>query len=218
MKKKVLTVFLAAVLLSGCGNTEQEAHSASYPSQSPNGNNAGAINLETAEADMSGYKFLSDEDPAFLEITMEESMRLIEEDGTGVVLYSYEDCPWCNRAVPILNQAAKEEGVTIFYVNIYSDYFMAKSSDEQDEIVAQFYSEYEPALEHQTDEDTGETSIVLQVPLVVGVKDGEIVDHHLGIVDSFELDSDNLDEFQVTTDQKNELLMIYEGIIEETLF
>ncbi len=218
--KKLLPVLVSAALLCACGSSvssaEKDDVSAVYPTAFPNGNNAGAINLEFNVPDMSGYKFLSDANPAFLEVTMEESLRLVEEGGTGLVFYSYEDCPWCNRAIPILNQAAKEEGVQIFYVDIYADEFEAKSKEEQEAIINRLYTEMEPALEHKTDEDTGKTSVVLQVPLLAAVKDGSIIGHHLGVTDDFELDQDNLDEFQVTEDQKNELLAIYEQLIEET--
>jgi hypothetical protein len=215
--KKLTALLLSAALLCGCGSSEQEAAStSSAAASSPSGNNAGAINLNTEEADISGYVFLSDSDPAFVEINMEESFRLVEEGGTGLIFYSYEDCPWCNRAVPILNQAAKEEGVTIFYDNIYDDWFMSKTKDEKEALVNKLYEVMEPALDTVTDEETGETSPVLRVPLVVAVKDGEIIGHHRGVVDSFELDEDRLDEFQVTDDQKEELLNIYKELIEET--
>jgi hypothetical protein len=56
----------------------------------------------------------------------------------------------------------------------------------------------------------------MRVPLLVGVRDGEIVGHHRGITDDFELDQDKLDELQVTDKQKKELLSDYEKVIEDT--
>jgi glutaredoxin len=217
--KHLIPAVAFSLMMGGCGqHILDESTPASFATAFPNGNNAGAINLTTTEADMSGYQFLEDEDPAFEEITIEESCRLVEEQGTGVVLYSYTDCPYCNRAVPLLNQAAEEEGVTIFYVDVHNEEFEAKSEEEQTEIINHLYTVMASALAQITDEDTGETGVELQVPLVVSIKDGEIVDHHLGLVDSFTLDEDDPDSFQLTQDQQDELLMIYSGLIEEAYY
>ncbi|MDD6231034.1 MAG: hypothetical protein PUA95_09950, partial [Lactimicrobium massiliense] len=126
MKKTIIgCALLASLVLTGCGQSKTIQASASA-----SGNNAGAINLNTSKPDLSAYVFLKDDDPAFLEISTEESLKLFE-NGTGIVFYSYETCPWCNRVIPVLDEAAKEAGITVFYVNIYSDDFMSKSDTEK---------------------------------------------------------------------------------------
>lgn len=215
MKKLMMTLLIAS-LLAGCGSNKTSNKAPAAPTAFADGNNAGAINLETQPADMSNYVFLKDDNPAFTEITLEESFRLIEEKGTGCVYYSYETCPFCNRAIPTMDEAAKAMGITIFYVNLYSDTFMSKSKDEQNELVQKLYSLYEPALDHEKNENTGKEEVKMRVPLLVGVRDGEIVGHHRGITDDFELDQDKLDELQVTDKQKKELLSDYEKVIEDT--
>ena len=102
--KKMLTAMLAVTLLAGCNSTASQPAATSTPE---NTNNAGTINLNATKADMSAYAFIEDDDPAFLEVTTEESLRMFV-NGTGVVVYSYETCPWCNRILPILDEAAKE--------------------------------------------------------------------------------------------------------------
>ena len=47
------------------------------------------------------------------DVALEESLKLFE-NGTGIVFYSYETCPWCNRVIPVLDEAAKEAGITVF--------------------------------------------------------------------------------------------------------
>lgn len=204
---KRLKYLLAALLLAGCSAGGSTASSAS-PSADQSGNNAGAISLEAEPADMSAYQFLDDDDPAFLEVSTQESLKLFV-NGTGIVVYSYETCPWCNRIIPVLDQAAKEYGIKVFYVNIYSDSFMALSNEEKSNEIQALYQCLDPILERETDPDTGEEEPVMQVPEVVAVKDGEIVGHHMGIVDGFTLDTDHLDEYQLSDSQKEELKDIY---------
>lgn len=203
--KKTITAILAAIMLTGCNSTASEPSATSTPE---NTNNAGAINLNATKADMSAYAFIEDEDPAFLEVSTEESLRLFV-NGTGVVVYSYETCPWCNRILPILDEAAKEYGTEVFYVNIYSDTFMALTAQEKSDQINALYQCLDPILEREKDPETGEDKAVMQVPEVVAIKDGEIKSHHMGVVDDFSLDPDHLDEYQVTDEQREELKQIY---------
>lgn len=203
--KKTISAILAAMLLTGCNTTANTPTATSTPE---NTNNAGQINLDATKADMSAYVFMEDDDPAFLEVSTEESLRMFV-NGTGVVVYSYETCPWCNRILPILDEAAKEYGTEVFYVNIYSDAFMALTAEEKSDQINALYQCLDPILEREKDPETGEDKAVMQVPEVVAVKDGEIVIHHMGVVDDFSLDPDHLDEYQVTDAQREELKEIY---------
>ena len=203
--KKTISAILAAMLLTGCNTTANQPSATSTPE---NTNNAGQINLDASKADMSAYVFMEDDDPAFLEVSTEESLRMFV-NGTGVVVYSYETCPWCNRILPILDEAAKEYGTEVFYVNIYSDAFMALTAEEKSDQINALYQCLDPILEREKDPETGEDKAVMQVPEVVAVKDGEIVSHHMGVVDDFSLDPDHLDEYQVTDAQREELKEIY---------
>ena len=203
--KKTISAILAAMLLTGCNTTANTPTATSTPE---NTNNAGQINLDATKADMSAYVFMEDDDPAFLEVSTEESLRMFV-NGTGVVVYSYETCPWCNRILPILDEAAKKYGTEVFYVNIYSDAFMALTAEEKSDQINALYQCLDPILEREKDPETGEDKAVMQVPEVVAVKDGEIVSHHMGVVDDFSLDPDHLDEYQVTDAQREELKEIY---------
>lgn len=212
MKKTIIgCALLASLVLTGCGQSKTIQASASA---SASGNNAGAINLNTSKPDLSAYVFLKDDDPAFLEISTEESLKLFE-NGTGIVFYSYETCPWCNRVIPVLDEAAKEAGITVFYVNIYSDDFMSKSDTEKSDIIQSLYTCLDPILKKEKDSETGKEKPVMEVPEVVAVKDGKIVGHHLGVVDDFTLDTNNLSEYQVTDDQVKELKKIYLDLFKE---
>ncbi len=221
MQKQWMIMGLSAMLLlTGCSKKVDEpqtptAEPTSLPTSTPEtSNNAGQLNLNASPANMQAYVFLNDANPAFLEISTEESLKLFVK-GTGIVVYSYETCPWCNRILPVLNEAAKEAGINVFYVNIYSNEFMSKSNTEKSNIINSLYQVLDPILIVETDEETGEEKKVMEVPEVVAVKDGEIVGHHLGVVDSFKLDQEHLNEYQVTDSQVKELKTIYAKLIQE---
>ena len=111
--RKFTASLLAVLLLLGCS---QPASSSSAPEVTPasvaeDEYAAGNVILKIKETNMSGYRWLEDDDPAFAQVTMTESFRIFEEKGTALILYSYDTCPWCNRAVPVLNKVLKENGI-----------------------------------------------------------------------------------------------------------
>lgn len=213
--KKTGIVFLTSVILTGCAASSTSTVLPSTEAVStlaPDEVQAGSVVLKTKTLDMSEYQYLDDEDPAFVQITFDEMLRLFEEDGTGVVLLSYETCPWCNRAVPVLDEAAKAEGIQVFYVDIYEDEMVKdKTEEEWNEALDTFYSYADSILKHETNEETGESEPVLYVPLVIGIKNGEITGSHTSLVSSFTLTDETV---QLTAAQHEELLADYEDIIE----
>ena len=142
---------------------------------------------------MSGYTWLQDDSPAYEEITLAESIRMFTEKGTGVLYYGKVGCPWCQRAVPVMDEAAKESGITIYYVDVAQT--VAKA--DYDTLVTYISSIFEKDAEGNP---------MFQVPEVIAVKDGQIVGHHLSLVESFTLNNEN---DQMNDDQKQELLNIY---------
>ena len=47
-----------------------------------------------------------------------ERYVVFQEGGSGIVVYSADSCPWCNRAIPVLNEMLKTVKVASFYVAI----------------------------------------------------------------------------------------------------
>ena len=206
-------ILASVLLLAGCTPVVEKGNDPTPAGSQEPALNAGKIELETLPTDMSAYMFLDDPDPAFLEVTTEESLKLFV-NGTGVVVYSYETCPWCNRIMPVLNDVAKEKGIQVFYVNIYSDAFMQLSNQEKSDQIQALYTCLDPILDHEKDEATGKDKPVMQVPEVVAVKNGKITGHHMGVVDGFKLDPEKLDDYQVKDSQVKELKGIYEDLID----
>ena len=187
--KKIVLVLTALLTLVSCGKQEQEVDKTVTITNS--------VELNTYDADMSGYKWLYDSEPAFTEITLEESIRIFKEEGSGILYYGYVGCPWCERAVPILNKVAKETGVTVYYINVHFQTTM--------EAYNELMTYISPILEKDSE---GEP--VFKVPEVIAVKDGEITDHHLALVEDFKIEND---DSQMSDSQKKELEDIYLNLI-----
>lgn len=190
--KKIVLIFTLMMTLVSCGKaqaTETEVDETVTITNS--------VEFNTTTADMSGYKWLYDSEPAFVEITLEESIRMFSEGGSGILYYGYAGCPWCERAVPILNEVAKDLGVTVYYINVHAQTTM--------EAYNELLTYITPILE--TDSN-GEPEF--KVPEVIGVKNGEITDHHLALVDGFKIEGE---ESQLDDSQKEEMENIYRTII-----
>lgn len=109
------------------------------------------------------YTTLS-EDNVFVYKNSEEIIKILEH-GTGVVLLGFPECPWCQKYVVYLNEVAKELDLEeIYYYNILED--RESNNDTYKKIVSilESYLQYDK-----------EGNKRVYVPLLVGIKNGEIV-------------------------------------------
>ena len=140
----------------------------------------------------------------------------ILESGTGVIYLGFPECPWCRNLVPVLLSAAKEvELDTLYYLNISEDRDLLLLDENKNiitekegnkkyfELVSkldQILDEYILTANDGSEVKTGEKRIYL--PLVIFVKNGEIVGYHDGTVESQE------DPYVTLTDRENEELLL----------
>ena len=180
-------------LLFGCSSgqtTTTETSESTYEN---------SVELETTEFTTDEYTFFEDGvDIAIEKISFADGLRMFDEGGTGIVVWGYANCPYCQRALPVLNDAALSENVPVYYVDIYAE----EIQDDQ-------FSALIDKLASILIEEDGEP--VMYVPEVVAIKDGEIVGHHLSLVDSFDGSKQN----EMNEDQKSELQNIYVELIKK---
>ena len=212
-KVKLILAGMLSLTLAACKpNLNIDTSATAQASSAPEYTITNSVDLVTSEADMTGYQWLYDTDPPFVETTFQESIRMFTEKGSGILYYGRTNCPWCQRAVPVLDEVAKETGVTIYYIDAQQPLATAADGSvdaaKSQEVYQELLSYISPILEK--DED-GEPAF--QIPEVIGVKNGEIVGHHLSLVDSFSLDSEDA---QMNDEQVAELKDIYRRIIAAT--
>ena len=157
--------------------------------------------------------------------------KLLEviDNGTGIIYLGFPECPWCRNALPVLFDAAKENGVeTIYYMNIKNErdsyvvedgeLVFATDEDGNEKNGTEGYFDLLKALDkHLTDyvvvfEDeeyeTGEKRIY--APSVIFVRDGKVLGVHVSTLES------QTDPRKPLTDkQYEELYGIYEDYILE---
>lgn len=149
--------------------------------------------------------------------TYDEIIKVLKE-GTGVIYLGYPECPWCRNMVPVLLNAAEETGIdSIYYLNIKEDRDLLVLDEKnkikvQKEGSTQYYALVEVLSEILDDYiltsnkgvEVNTNKKRIYVPLVVFVKNGEIVGYHANTVES------QKDPYKLLSDrQKEELLLIY---------
>lgn len=212
----ILIVFLLVFIVYGCAY-ETDAVRFEKEYETHNGKTF-SDNLKYLEVD------IGDENP-IVYATADEIVELLES-GTGVIYFGYPECPWCRNAVPVLLDAAEEVGVSkIYYMNMKEqrDELVV---DENGNIIAKDtgtsdYKKLLTALDEVLDDyiikdeegneyNTGEKRIY--VPLVVFVKNGEIVGTHMDTVSS------QTNPFvELTDEQEDELEQIYANLMIQSL-
>ena len=132
-------------------------------------------------------------------VTLDEVFDIIQNK-TGVIYFGFPGCPWCRNMIPVLFEAAKNNNIdTIYYFNPRN----VKKSDNDE------YNKLKKILnEYLSEDENGQK--VLYVPDVYFIKDGKIVGHHLGTVDS-QADP----TISLTEEEKNELLDIFNELFEK---
>lgn len=148
-------------------------------------------------ADMSSYEGFMENEHQFIEVPMRDFLLKLDADATGIYYFGYSTCPWCIEALPIMNEAAKELGLTIFYID-------KKAATTTDEDCAAIEERIGDILDK--DED-GKPH--LYVPFVVTIKEGEITAHHLGTVDEHDAH-----ERKMSEDEKAALKQLYRKMFE----
>lgn len=196
--KKFLCVLMCVLCLCACSGKKDNT--------TTNSNIVNSVELKTSTFSTDGYEFFDKNATiAIKKIGFNEALRMFDEKGTGIVVWGYQGCPYCQRALPVLNDAAVESGINVYYVDLRANDIADMSDDEW----ATSFSSLMNYLESILTIEDGEP--VMYVPEVVAIKDGTIVDHHLSLVDSFDSSVQN----EMTEDQKLELINIYLDMIKK---
>ena len=133
-----------------------------------------------------------------IEYLNEKEVLKFLEDGTGILYFGYNTCPWCRNMVPVLIDSVVENDYDIIY---YADSHKLDISSIKDEL----FSKLDSYLSVDEEGNKG-----LAVPDVYFVKDGIILGHHLGTVDSY-----TNPYVEMTDSEKQELKDIFGEFIKE---
>lgn len=98
-----------------------------------------------------------------------ERARELFERGSGLIFLGFKECPWCQKLAPIVDEAAKAEGLAAIY---YLDIRTARQ--EQNELYQAIVDKLKPYLRK---DEQGHPRVY--VPDVTVLRDGKVVGHFL---------------------------------------
>ena len=130
-------------------------------------------------------------------LSSDELFTKIENKENFVVYIGFPTCPWCRNIVNVLFDTANDNGATIYYINTRE--LKSNSLENYNKI-------YELLYDYLDTDQTGNK--VLYVPDVYFFKDGSIVGHHLGSVES-----QTNPKVLLNSTQKKELKSIYQDLL-----
>lgn len=106
MFKKIFTISLLTILLTGCGSNSFKSD---YESLNGKKNESGKINRTITINSDNPYK----------EISALELINMINSKKTFYVYFGFPTCPWCRSVIEKSIEVSKEKGIkTIYYVNV----------------------------------------------------------------------------------------------------
>lgn len=198
MKKilNVITVVLFIIGLVGCKAQETPETDCGTSQDTHNLCTRPLGTDESEEVNREGldeYVGLS-ENSVLQTIYFEEAKALIE-GGTGVLALGFPSCQWCQEAFPILDNVASDLNVNnVYYLNVRG--LTRGEEDTEYEQIADLLQDYMGTNE--------EGEMVIYVPDVFFIKDGEVIAHHLGTTEDHDAH-----ERQMTEDEIEELTNTY---------
>lgn len=182
-----------------------------------------SLNNTTREKDGMAYNniTISDDNPVKY-INSEDALKILDSK-EAIIYVGAAWCPWCRNAVPVLFDVLKDYDVDkIYYLNLddeKSNYEVQSGKlvkiSEGTEGYYKLLDKLEDVLNDYvlTDDngekyDTGEKRIYM--PFVIGVKDGKIVQSHVGTVT---LNENQIKYDNLTDSQYEELYDIYSDLV-----
>lgn len=134
--------------------------------------------ISSYEPNMSEYLGLSD-NKCFKGITVEELLKIFEEDKSAIIYMGFSACGNCQEAVPVMAKIAIEKKATIYYLDFYNDDYPI--SDENRLKLEENLNDY-----LMVDPSDGLKKIF--TPHVFSIKDGNIINSQVGTLEQSELE------------------------------
>ena len=108
------------------------------------------------------------DDNRFVYVSPSE-IKQIFEHGSGLVFLGFKECPWCQKLAPMIDEAAKAEGLTKVY---YMDIRQARANNDET-----YQMLVDKLKGHLAKDGSGNPRIF--VPDVTALRDGKIVGRFL---------------------------------------
>ena len=197
--KKFICLFLFLLLVCGCTTKPQtpiDDEQVGYC----DGEKEVTCGLDSG-LDMSAYEGFDDKENAFVKSDMNEAIDIFKSKRSAILYFGFAKCPWCIEALPVMNEAAKAVGRSIYYVETRDlERNLLYTDEQKKEIVSYLY-------DYLDTNDEGEKHLF--VPFVVVVEEGIVKSAHLGTIESHEAK-----ERKMTEEESKQLRSIYDAMFQ----
>ena len=147
---------------------------------------------------LNNYQELKDKNHIYKVCDATEIIDLLNSKERAVIVFSFPECPWCQAAIPYLNDVAKELNYKeVYYLNIL------KIREEN-------------SIEYQTIFNKIRYDIAnpekINAPTVIVIDNGEVLGYHIDTVSSH-VKNENEVLMPMTQEQVDELKNIYRELL-----
>lgn len=179
--KKFISLLLSLFILIGCSSKSEVNYT---------------YDIQSRPVDMSGYDGVNSTDHMFRAITVQELFNCIDNKSSGIFYLGRTNCGCCQTTTMYLNQAAKETGVTVYYIDVYDEQMPITNKEIADKLKIYMFN-----ILYINEDGKRE----LQTPTIFNVVNGEIKDSII-CLGNFAWDD------EPTKSQKNQLINKYKEI------
>lgn len=182
--RKIIVCFMSILVLAGCNTNSTSTVKDTVP----------------VHADMNGYGL--NEEHQFLKTNVDEVLGFFDQSKNAIIYMGYIGCPWCVEAVPIMNEVARQEDVSIYYLDIsQNDGEHGYTGEKRAKLI-------EKTKEFLDTNEQGEAA--MYVPFVFVIREGKTVAAHISTIDGHNAHERLMDE-----DEKSELTKIYKEMFKK---
>ena len=143
------------------------------------------------------YQSLKDKQHIFEVVDEYKIIELLESTEKAIIVFSFPECPWCQAAIPYINEIAKEQNYEkVYYLNIL------KIREEQTKEYLQIFE----TIRY----DIGNPEKI-NAPTVIVINNGKVLGYHIDTVLSH-VKNDNNVLLPMTNEQIEELKDIYRNL------
>ena len=218
--KKIIFSLIAIIFIAGVCGCGIKSDSSKFKEEYE------SLNGQINEKNSKTYpEVIVGEDNPFVYSNADEIISLLSDKKTGVVYLGYNTCPWCRNIIAPLQASAKENNIgKIYYMDLKNERDQKGIDSEGNVITIKEGSEAYKKLLVAFDEYLDDYNLThdgktvptnekrIYVPLVIFIKEGEVVGYHCDTISSQKDPYVLLDE-----DGFNELKGIYNNYMEKLI-
>lgn len=122
------------------------------------------------------------EDTIIRYTTADEVLSLMENEYSGIIVYGFKECPWCQAVIGYVDEIAKEKGYKeVLYLDIREMRDLEESEDHQKYL--QIFEKIKDKIDNP---------LKIFAPTTTVMSKGEVVSYSIGTVDSHQKNDLNI--------------------------